>query len=56
MWNEFRSVLPLIAAVVTALSAYWLLRGAFDVPANAIFNGGVIGAVFVGAAYLGARR
>ncbi|HZP79966.1 MAG TPA: hypothetical protein VFB45_27775 [Pseudolabrys sp.] len=56
MIKEFRTVLPLIAAVATALSAYWLLRGALGVAPNDIFNGGVIGAAFVGAAYFGARR
>jgi len=57
MWarliTEFREVLPLLAAIPTALGAYWLLHGAFDFTPHDIFNGGVIGAAFVGAAYIG---
>ena len=57
MWfrliKEFREIFPLLAAVPTALGAYWLLHGAFDLAPGAIFNGGVLGAAFVGAAYIG---
>jgi hypothetical protein len=56
MLKEFRIVFPLLAAVATALSAYWLLHDAFHVATNDIFNGGIVGAAFVGAAYLGTRR
>jgi len=51
--REFRNLLPLIATVPTALAAYWLLHGAFDVASNDIFIGGVAGAAFVGVAYIG---
>jgi len=56
MLRELRHVFPLIAAVITALCAYWALRNGFDVEPTYIFNGGVIGAAFVGAAYFGVRR
>ena len=56
MLKEFRTVFPLLAAVITALAFYGVLRGAFNVAPNDIFDGGVIGAAFVGAAYFGVRR